>query len=204
MKLAILVVLIGALCVNANFHVKFDVQTAQGPGSFTMLVHDDWAPVGAAHFKKLVEAKHYDDIRFFRVIPSFMVQFGISGSPTDALNTKSITDDKVIQSNKPGTVSFAATGSPNSRSSQIFINYADNSRLDGMGFAPFAEVEGNGMNVAKQIFNCGESPDQSLIQSQGNSYLDKAFPKLSKVIKARIVNAAGVELNQWEEGAASN
>merc|ERR1711862_279913 len=145
---------------------------------------------GAAHFKKLVQKKHYDDIRFFRVIPSFMVQFGISGDPkVSAVASKdTIMDEKVIRSNKPGYVTFAKTGAPNSRSTQLFINYVDNSRLDGMGFAPFGEVEGDGMKVVKTIYDCGEKPNQGQIQSQGNAYLDKSFPKLSKIITARLIN----------------
>merc|ERR1711957_78748 len=94
---------------------------------------------------------------------------------------------KVIESNKPGYVTFAKTGAPNSRSTQLFVNYGDNGRLDGMGFAPFGEVEGDGMAVVKKINNCGESPDQGRIQSEGNAYLDKAFPKLSRIISAKII-----------------
>merc|ERR1712151_837122 len=98
-----------------------------------------------------------------------------------------INDEKVIQSNKPGYVTFAKTGAPNSRSTQLFINYVNNANLDGMGFAPFGEVEGDGMKVVKEIYNCGEKPNQGQIQSQGNKYLDKTFPKLSKIITARII-----------------
>merc|ERR1711862_349445 len=136
---------------------------------------------GAAHFKKLVQKKHYDDIRFFRVIPSFMVQFGISGDPkvSAVASKETIKDEKVLKSNKPGYVTFAKTGAPDSRSTQLFINYADNSNLDGMGFAPFGEVEGDGMAVVRKIHNCGEQPQQGRIQSEGNRYLDQAFPKLS-------------------------
>merc|ERR1712151_499261 len=101
-----------------------------------------------------------------------------------------INDEKVIQSNKPGYVTFAKTGAPNSRSTQLFINYVDNARLDGMGFAPFGEVEGDGMKVVKTIYNCGEKPNQGQIQSQGNQYLDKEFPKLSKIITAKIIGDA--------------
>ena len=97
------------------------METTAGAGSFVIKVHEDWAPIGAAHFKKLVTNKHYDDTRFFRVIPSFMVQFGISGDPTvSAIASKdTIMDEKVIQSNKPGYVTFAKTGAPNSRSTQV-------------------------------------------------------------------------------------
>merc|ERR1712113_492780 len=118
-----------------------------------------------------------------------MVQFGISGDPevSKVASKDTIMDEKVIHSNKPGYVTFAKTGAPNSRSTQIFINYEDNARLDGMGFAPFGEVEGDGMKVVKKIYNCGESPNQGEIQSKGNAYLDSKFPKLSKVVKAFVL-----------------
>jgi len=173
-----------------DFRVRFDVALPEGPGSFTVKVHNDWAPIGAARFKELVQEGFYDDTRFFRVLPTFMVQFGLSGDP--AKNThwraKTIKDEPVKQSNKPGYLSFAKTGAPNSRTTQLFINYVDNARLDGMGFAPFAEVEGSGMSVAKKIYNCGEAPNQGSIQSQGNQYLDSQHPKLSKIVRAVIID----------------
>jgi len=187
-RLAALILAFVALA-QADFRVKFDVVTTEGEQSFTILVHEDWAPIGAARFKEAVEAGFYDDIRFFRVIPSFMVQFGLSGDP--AKNTewraKTIQDEPVLKSNKPGYVTFAKTGAPNSRTTQLFINNVDNARLDGMGFAPFGEVEGDGMEVVKKIYNCGEKPNQGKIQSEGNAYLDKSFPELSKVVKATLV-----------------
>ena len=96
-----------------------------------------------------------NDTRFFRVIPSFMVQFGLSGDPATSSKWRSMTiqDEPVKVSNKPGYITFAKTGAPNSRTTQLFINYVDNGRLDGMGFAPFGEVEGDGMAVVKKIFN---------------------------------------------------
>jgi len=171
------------------FRVKFDVVTTAGEGSFVVSVHEDWAPIGAARFKELVEAKFYDDIRFFRVIPSFMVQFGLNGDPTKnpEWRAKTIQDEPVKKNNKPGYITFAKTGAPNSRTTQLFINYVDNSRLDSMGFAPFGEVEGNGMEVVKQIYNCGEKPNQGSIQSMGNKYLDKDFPDLSRIVRARVI-----------------
>ena len=143
----------------------------------------------AARFRELVEAGFYDDTRFFRVIPSFMVQFGLSGDPVKngEWRAKTIQDEPVKQSNKPGYLSFAKTGAPNSRTTQLFINYVDNGRLDGMGFAPFAEVEGHGMDIVRKIYDCGEAPNQGSIQGQGNAYLDKNHPKLSKIVRAAIV-----------------
>lgn len=174
---------------EGNFRVRFDVELPEGPGSFTVLVHRDWAPIGAARFHELVSAGFYDNTRFFRVIPTFMVQFGLSGDPaTNAeWRAKTIKDEPVTKSNKPGYISFAKTGAPNSRTTQLFINYVDNARLDGMGFAPFAEVEGDGMQVVKKIYNCGEAPNQGSIQAEGNHYLDKQHPKLSKIVKATLI-----------------
>jgi cyclophilin family peptidyl-prolyl cis-trans isomerase len=167
-----------------------------GAKEFTVLVHEDWAPIGAARFRELVEAKFYDNTRFFRVLPSFMVQFGLNGDPdvSSSWRAKTITDEPVKVTNKPGYMTFAKTGAPNSRTTQLFINYVDNGRLDGMGFAPFAEVEGDGMKVVKEIHNCGEKPNQGTVQSQGNSYLDKTFPELSKIKAATILPDEGKEL----------
>ena len=173
----------------ADFRVQFDLETTQGKESFTLAVREKWAPIGAARFKELVQQGFYDDTRFFRVIPSFMVQFGLSGDVSTGKKWKSATlnDEPVRMQNKPGTISFAKTGAPNSRTTQLFINYADNSRLDGMGFAPFGEVEGSGMEVVRRIYNVGEKPSQGDIHEQGNAYLDKSFPQLSKIVKAHII-----------------
>jgi peptidyl-prolyl cis-trans isomerase A (cyclophilin A) len=174
---------------DGDFRVKFDVELPEGPGSFTVLVHRDWAPIGAARFHELVTEGFYDDTRFFRVLPTFMVQFGLSGNPhkNAEWRAKTIKDEPVTQTNKPGYISFAKTGAPNSRTTQLFINYVDNGRLDGMGFAPFAEVEGDGMVVVKKIYNCGEGPNQGSIQAEGNAYLDRDHPKISKIVKATII-----------------
>merc|ERR1712226_291352 len=136
------------------------------------------------------EEKFYDNTRFFRVIPSFMVQFGISGDPSISatIGRENIKDDPVKQSNTPGTLTYAMTSAPNSRSTQLFINYVDNERLDASGFAPFGKVEDNGMEIVKKIYNCGENPNQGMIQSQGNAYLDSAFPNLSKIVSARVLD----------------
>jgi cyclophilin family peptidyl-prolyl cis-trans isomerase len=181
--------LLGIAACSA-FRAKFNVVTTAGEESFVIKVHEDWAPIGAARFKELVEAKFYDDTRFFRVIPSFMVQFGLSGDPavSSEWRSKTIKDEKVTQSNKPGYITFAKTGAPNSRTTQLFINYVDNARLDSMGFAPFGEVEGDGMSVVRKIFNCGEKPNQGEIQSKGNAYLDASFANLSKIVNVELLD----------------
>jgi peptidyl-prolyl cis-trans isomerase A (cyclophilin A) len=174
---------------------QFKAKFTTTKGDFVIEVHRDWSPNGADRFYNLVKMGFYDDTRFFRAIDGFMVQFGINGDP--AVNTKwqgaRFQDDPGgKQSNKPGYVSFATMG-PNSRTTQIFINYGDNTRLDGMGFTPFGKVV-EGMDVVNALYKGygegapgGMGPSQGRIQSEGNAYLDKSFPKLDAVKEAKIV-----------------
>lgn len=167
----------------ATFKVKFD----SSAGPFVVEVQRAWAPNAADHFYALVKAGFYDEARFFRVVPNFMVQFGIAGDP--AVQTKfkeTIKDDPVKESNKRGYVTFAQTSAPNSRSTQIFVNFKDNSFLDTQRFAPFGRVI-SGMDAVDKInAEYGEKPNQGSIQSQGNTYLKASFPKLDYVKKATI------------------
>jgi peptidyl-prolyl cis-trans isomerase A (cyclophilin A) len=170
----------------AEYRAMFD--TSAGP--FVILVHRSWAPNGADRFYNLVKYGFFDDTRFFRVIPNFMVQFGINGDPAvqDPWRNANLPDDPVKQSNKRGTITFAATPGPNSRTTQVFINYRDNAPLDPQGFAPFGEVVSGMEAVDKINAEYGEQPVQPSIQRQGNAYL-KAFPRLDYVKKATIVKA---------------
>jgi peptidyl-prolyl cis-trans isomerase A (cyclophilin A) len=169
--------------------VNFDTSK----GAFVVEVHRDWAPNGADHFYDLVKSGFYDNARFFRVIKGFMVQFGIAGDPAVMTAHKgNIKDDPVKQSNKRGTITFATSG-PDSRTSQVFINFADNGRLDDMGFSPFGHVA-SGMNVVDSLYSGygegapnGRGPDQGRIQSQGNAYLTSQFPNMDFIKKATIV-----------------
>lgn len=172
----------------ATFKAKFETSA----GTFVIEVHRDWAPNGADRFYNLVKNGFYDDCRFFRVVPNFMVQWGINGDPAIQKNwaDASIKDDSVKESNTRGNVTFAQTAAPNSRSTQLFINFKDNSFLDGQRFAPFGKVT-SGMDVVDKIYSgAGESPQQGSIQAQGNEYLNKAFPKLDYIKKATIEPAA--------------
>jgi peptidyl-prolyl cis-trans isomerase A (cyclophilin A) len=164
-------------------------------GDFVVEVHRDWAPNGADRFYNLVKSGFFDDTRFFRAVEGFMVQFGISGDPavSSKWSNANISDDPVKQSNTRGFMTFAQTNAPNSRSTQVFVNYGDNHRLDGMRFAPFGQVV-KGMDVVDSFNKAygegapsGRGPNQGLIQSQGNAYLDKSFADLDGVKHAEIV-----------------
>jgi peptidyl-prolyl cis-trans isomerase A (cyclophilin A) len=173
----------------AIYKVKFD--TSKGP--FVLEVHRDWAPNGADRFYNLVKNGFFDNNRFFRVISGFMVQFGINGDPriSAVWQDANIKDDPVKVGNQRGYITFATAG-PNTRTTQVFINYADNHGLDRQGFSPFGRVI-SGMNVVDALYAGygegapqGQGPEQDRIQKEGNAYLMSNFPKLDYVRKAAI------------------
>ena len=168
----------------AEFKVKFTTTC----GDFVVQVHRDWAPLGADRFYNLVRNGFFTNAAFFRVIPNFVAQFGLNANPgiSKAWRDAKIQDDPVKQSNKRGTLVFAMAG-PNTRTTQFFINFKDNSRLDGMGFAPFAEVVEGMENVDKIYPGYGESPRQDLIAEQGDAYLTQNFRELDKIKLAHVV-----------------
>jgi len=171
------------------YKAKFDTTK----GAFVIEVHRDWAPNGADRFYNLVKNGFYDNVRFFRVISGFMVQFGIHGDPKISAPWREaqLRDDPVKQSNKRGYITYAMAG-PNTRTSQVFINFGDNASLDGQGFSPFGRVV-TGMEVVDKL-NAeygegaprGRGPDQSRMQMEGNAYLTKDFGRLDYVMKATI------------------
>lgn len=167
-----------------KFKVLFDTTR----GKFTVEVDRKLAPIGSDRFFALVKSGYYNDCGFFRVVPGFVVQFGLNGDPAVTAKWKDaeIKDDKVATSNTRGTITFATKGA-DTRTTQLFINYGDNSRLDKMGFSPFGKVV-EGMDVVDAIYaGYGQSPDQGLITSQGNEYLKKEFPKMDFIKTATIV-----------------
>jgi len=171
------------------YKAKFDTTK----GAFVIEVHRDWAPNGADRFYNLVKNGFYDNVRFFRVISGFMVQFGIHGDPKVSAPWREaqLKDDPVKQSNKRGYITYAMAG-PNTRTSQVFINFGDNASLDSQGFSPFGRVV-TGMEVVDKL-NAeygegaprGRGPDQSRMQTEGNAYLTKDFGRLDYVTKATI------------------
>lgn len=176
------------LKVKAPEHYQVKFVTTRG--DFTLSVTRAWAPIGADRFYNLVRHHYYDSASFFRVVPSFVVQFGISAYPpvSEAWKDANIKDDPVTQSNKKGSLTFATAG-PNTRTTQIFINLQDNVRLDSMGFAPFAVVDGEGMSIVEKLYQgYGENgPDQGELAAKGKPYADKGFPKLDSIKTARVV-----------------
>ena len=177
----------------ASYSVEFETSE----GTFVVDVKRDWAPLGADRFYNLVKHGFYDDVRFFRVVPNFVVQFGMSGDPelSEIWQQARFKDDPVKHSNKAGTITFATAG-PNSRTTQVFINLRDNPRLDEMGFSPFGAVA-QGMEVVAKLHAGygdapprGTGPDQARIAAEGNAYLDERFPELDRVIRATIVDGA--------------
>ena len=166
----------------------FRVQFTTSKGPFTVEVHRDWAPNGADHFYELVKSGFFDQNRFFRIVPNFIVQWGIQGDPAVQAKwrDKNIPDDPVMQSNRRGTITFAKTSEANSRTTQLFINLGNNPALDAMGFAPFGQVI-SGLNVVESLYSgYGETPDQNQIQGQGNAYLQSQFPMLDYIQTARV------------------
>ncbi len=184
--------------LNEKAPESYRARFTTSKGEFVVEVTRAWAPHGADRFYNLVNNGYFDDCRFFRVVYGFMVQFGVNGDP--ALNSvwreARIPDDPPQQSNKRGFVTFATAG-PNTRTTQVFINYADrNARLDSQGFVPIGTVV-EGMEVVDKLFGGygeaaprGHGPDQTRAQKEGNAYLTKLFPKLDYIKTASIVKAA--------------
>lgn len=179
--------------VRSPDQYKVRLQTTKG--DVILLVHRDWAPHAADHFYELVKMGFYDDNRFFRAVRGFVVQFGMNGDPKINSDWANITipDDPPKMSNKTGTITFANSG-PDSRSTQVFINLADNVRLDSMDFPPFGEVI-EGMDHVQHFYMDygdgppnGDGPDQSDIAATGNAFLDHRFPNLDRLIRARIIS----------------
>ena len=175
-----------------TFQVKF-VTTR---GDFTVTVNRAWAPIGSDRFYNLVKHHFYDNASFFRVVPGFVVQFGINAYPpvSAAWDNANIQDEPVIQSNKRGYLTYAKTSLPNTRSTQIFINLKDNAGLDRQGFAPFGVVDGKGMNVVDMLYDQyteSSGPEQDKISQLGKPYLDKYFPKLDSIKTATLVAPGG-------------
>lgn len=172
---------------------SFEVTFATSRGDVVVRAHRNWAPRGADRLYALVRAGYYDDTRFFRVLDGFMAQFGAAGDPDVGRqwSDSTIPDDPVTQSNVRGMVTFASAG-PDTRTTQLFINTADNARLDGMGFAPVGSVV-RGMEAVDSLHSgygegapMGGGPDQAMIAREGNAYLDREFPRLDAIRGARI------------------
>ena len=177
----------------SSFKVKFETSK----GNFVIEVFRNWSPYGADRFYYLVKNGFYNNVRFFRVVEGFMAQFGYHGDPqvTAIWSEMTFPDDPVKGSNLRGYVTFAKGAAPNSRSTNIFINYGDNSYLDRMGFSPIGKVV-EGMEVVDQLYSGygdssssgGRGPEQSILRTEGNEYLNREFPNLDYIKKASIIS----------------
>jgi peptidyl-prolyl cis-trans isomerase A (cyclophilin A) len=173
-----------------SFKVKFETTK----GNFTVEVTRSLAPNGADRFYNLVRSGYFKDVAFFRVIPGFMCQFGIHGDPkvSEIWRKAQIPDDAVKGSNTRGAITFATAG-PNTRTTQLFINFGDNSRLNSSGFSSFGKVS-EGMDVVDKINGeygegapSGRGPNQNRIQMEGNAYLKKDFPNLDYIKSTTVI-----------------
>lgn len=185
------------------FKVKFECSN----GDFVMELHKDWSPLGVQRLYDMVQNGVFNEARFFRVVPNFVVQWGIPADPAVAAKWREdgLKDEEVKQSNTQGMVTFAKSGAPNSRTTQMFINLRNNQNLDAMGFSPIGKIV-EGFDVVQKINpEYGESPNQGMIQSQGNEYLTKAFPNLDYIKSASIMAEEAAdkkESSAKEEGSA--
>jgi peptidyl-prolyl cis-trans isomerase A (cyclophilin A) len=180
----------GSLKAKAPETYKVQFITTKGP--VTIEIHRAWAPIGADRFYNLVRAGFFTDAAFFRVVPNFIVQFGLSADP--AVNkiwrSTNLRDDAPRESNKRGYLTFATAG-PDTRTTQLFINLKDNAFLDSQGFTPFGSVV-EGMDLVEKIYSgYGERPDQGKITMEGKAYIDKNFPQLDRINSAKILPAEG-------------
>ena len=160
-------------------------------------IHRTWAPKGAQRVYNLAKAHFFDGQKFFRVVPGFVVQFGISPFPTvsKAWARATIPDDTITVHNTRGAVSFASAG-PGSRTTQLFINLGNNANLDVDAFAPVGNVS-SGMDVIDKLYSgYGDdpTPHQPEMENQGNAYLDKAWPKLDSITSAEITDESNPAL----------
>jgi peptidyl-prolyl cis-trans isomerase A (cyclophilin A) len=182
----------------------YEVKFVTTKGDFVLQVTRAWAPLGADRFYNLVKYHFYDGASFFRVVPGFVVQFGLTGTPAvnKAWTDANIKDDPVTQSNLPGTITFAMAG-PNTRTTQVFINFGNNARLDSGGFAPFGKVI-EGMEVVNRLYGGygdATTSHQGEITNEGKAYLDKNFPKLDSIQTATILSPAATPGSSGAKGA---
>lgn len=187
--------LLNPALLKATAPAEYDVKFTTTKGNFTVHVARDWAPVGADRFYNLVKHHYYDGVAIFRVVPNFMAQFGISPYPAvaKAWDKAAIKDDAVKHGNTRGAITFAAESDPNTRTTQVFINFKNNAFLDSQRFAAFGEVT-EGMDVVDQLYSgYGDSgaPDQGKMTDEGRAYTEKNFTKLDVIKTAVVVAPAG-------------
>ncbi|HTV59842.1 MAG TPA: peptidylprolyl isomerase [Verrucomicrobiae bacterium] len=198
--------------LRAKAPAEYEVKFVTTKGDFVIQATRAWAPLGADRFYNLVRHGYFKGDSFFRVVPGFVVQFGLSPSPgiNKAWEKATIKDDPVSQSNRAGTITFATSGT-NTRTTQVFINMGDNSQLDSQGFSPFGQVT-SGLDVVQALYSGygdlpemgGRGPSEDRISSEGKVYLEKDFPKLDSIVTAEIISPApAAEHSPHKSGGAA-
>jgi peptidyl-prolyl cis-trans isomerase A (cyclophilin A) len=176
--------------VPGVFRVKFE--TTQG--DFVVEATREWAPHGVDRFHELVRMRYFDQSRFYRVLPGFIAQFGVHRDfkIQNLWNTLHIVDDPPKEKNLRGTLAFAQSGA-STRSTQMFINLADNAVLDEQRFVPFAKIV-DGMEVVDKFYSGygdvrpeGKNIDPGRVEEEANEYLVPRFPKMDFVKRASLL-----------------
>ena len=196
--------LLNPATLKAQAPDTYEIKFTTTKGDFVVQVTRAWSPLGADRFYNLVKNGFYNGAAFFRIVPGFVVQFGLSPDPavSKAWRQARIADDSVSQSNRRGYLSFATAG-PGTRTTQVFINLVDNAPLDSMGFSPFGQVI-EGMDLIDKLnTEYGEQPDQGRIEAEGRSYLEKSFPRLDIIKSAVILTAAEAQKPTAHPAAAT-
>ncbi len=187
-------ILLDPAALNETAPETFRARFETTKGAFVVEVVRAWSPNGADRFYSLVKHGYYDNVRVFRVVEGFVAQFGLHGDPavSSAWRNVAVEDDPVVESNVRGAVTFAKTTAPNSRTTQIFVNYGDNSRLDEDGFAPFGRVVEGMAEVVDQFYSgYGGQVSQGNAIALGNAYLDEHHPDLDHIVSATLLDPAG-------------
>lgn len=188
LALATVAALALSACGGAGAPTSNRVRLETSKGAIVIALDSAASPAGVARFQELVQAGYFTDVRFFRVLPGFVAQFGMHGDPrvNAAWKDRTLPDEPLRQANTRGAISFATAG-PNTRSNQLFINLVDNLMLDAMGFTPIGRVV-EGMDVVDALYGgYGEAPDQARIDREGNAYLQREFPQLDYIRSAQFI-----------------
>ena len=175
-------------------HLRFETTK----GAFVLELIREWGPIGADRLYNLARLGYYDDTRFHRVNTNYIVQFGLNGNPAvnAAWKDRYMPDDPPRSHNVRGSFAFAFKAQPNTRSVQIYINLADNTRNDAEAFTVLGTVI-EGMSVVDSLYSgYGENSGSGMRQGRqgpletgGNAYMDREYPLLDHILRVTVSEA---------------